>query len=217
MIEKDRSRLALRKYVAQAPNRSEKMLLETLSKAKFKRGINDENEKFTFFWRSSSYFSQWYSSPFSGKGIIWDDESFLENLPMELTFNCAEQYMMYHKAILFLDRECALNILKAKMPKEQKRLGKLVRNFDEQVWKYYRTSIVYWGNEMKFTQNEKLLEALKRTEGTTLVEASPFDTIWGVGLSAHDKRIRHRSTWKGLNLLGEILTTLRVNLNNGNY
>ena len=125
--------------------------------------------------------------------------------------------MMYHKAVLFLDREVALKILEVSNPKEQKKLGRIVKNFHESTWNYYRSAIVYWGNKKKFTQNPSLHAELMSTVGTTLVEASPYDKIWGVGLSSKDVRIKNRNNWQGQNLLGEILTALRTRLNGGVY
>lgn len=218
MKEKDRASLAVRRFLSQSKEFTEDYIEDRLVKLKLKKLILEGGfEKFTFFWHSSSCFSQWYLSDFTGHGIMYDDESFLEGLPLETTFNCMEQYMMYHKAMLFLDRASARKILDTKSPKEQKQLGRLVQNFEEKVWKEYRSTIVYRGNELKFTQSEKLLSALKATRGTTLVEASPYDKVWGAGLSQKDRRIHDRGKWKGLNLLGEILTTLRVELDSGKY
>ncbi len=218
MKEKDRADLAVKRSVSQSEGSSEDLLLKKLVQVKLKYLIrNGSYEKFTFFWHSSSCFSQWYISEFTGRGILWSEESFLEDLPLEVTFNCMEQYMMYHKAMLFLDRPSARKILATENPKEQKKIGRSVQNFDEKVWKYYRHSIVYRGNKNKFTQNDKLLSELMSTEGTSLVEASPYDKIWGAGLSQKDGRIRDRGLWKGLNLLGEILTSLRIDLNDGVY
>ncbi len=154
-------------------------------------------EKFTFFYRTESPFSQWHPSRFIVNGV---------------EFNCAEQYMMYQKAMLFGDQETAAKILKATTPSEQKKLGRLVRNFDKDQWDNYGKKFVYDGNYAKFTQNPHLLEQLLQTKGTTLVEASPTDRIWGVGLSEDDPRIRNRKTWQGKNALGHILTQLRENL-----
>ena len=151
-------------------------------------------EKFTFFWHNQSPFSQWHPSTFVVEGN---------------TFNTAEQWMMYQKAILFGDVEIAGKVLKTNNPKTQKALGKKVRNFDESTWVAHRERIVYEGNYHKFTQNEALKTALFATKGTTLVEASPLDKIWGIGLADDDARAYHRSTWRGLNLLGEVLTRLR--------
>lgn len=125
---------------------------------------------------------------------------------------CAEQYMMHGKAIVFGDREIAEQILAATQPKAQKALGRKVRNFDDVIWKRNREAIVLAGNRLKFTQNEHLKAALIATRGTTLVEASPRDRIWGIGLGAKDPRAQNEAAWKGQNLLGKILTKLREEL-----
>jgi ribA/ribD-fused uncharacterized protein len=127
-------------------------------------------------------------------------------------FTCAEQYMMHGKAVLFGDAEMAARILEAKTPKEHKALGREVRGFDGARWESERERIVYEGNHAKFTQNPELLKALLATAGTELVEASPLDRIWGVGLSAEDPRIQDPAAWRGLNLLGKVLTRLREDL-----
>jgi ribA/ribD-fused uncharacterized protein len=154
-------------------------------------------EKFTFFYRTESPFSQWHPAEFEWNG---------------LPFNCAEQFMMYQKAILFKDEEMAEKILLAKSPVEQKQLGRMIRNFHKEEWELHCKQFVYDGNYAKFTQNLHLLEALLKTKGTTLVEASPTDRIWGVGLSESSSQIRNRKTWKGTNWLGEVLTNLREDL-----
>lgn len=154
-------------------------------------------EKFTFFWAGP--FSQWHKSKMVIDGI---------------NFSTAEQYMMYSKAMLFGDTEIAEKILKTSNPKDQKALGRLVKNFDNKIWQKNCREIVYKGNYAKFTQDVTLKRQLLATAGTTLVEASPYDRIWGVGLAADDPRINDRSKWLGTNLLGEILTELRENLIN---
>ena len=153
---------------------------------------NTTQEKFTLFWDGP--FSQWYPSEFTVH---------------HLKFNCAEQFMMYGKATLFGDLETAGKILQAVSPKEQKALGRSIRNFDESVWLLFREGIVYTGSYQKFTQNQALEKALLATTGTTLVEASPYDKIWGIGLSENDPKASNRATWDGLNLLGETLTRVR--------
>ncbi|WP_395851787.1 NADAR family protein [Cystobacter fuscus] len=152
---------------------------------------------FTFFWRSESPFSQWHASEFVVDGA---------------RFTCAEQYMMYGKARLFGDGETAERILAARTPKEHKALGRQVRGFEGALWERERERIVYEGNHAKFTQNAALRSALLATRGTELVEASPLDRIWGVGLSAEDPRIQDPAKWRGLNLLGKVLTRLREDL-----
>ncbi len=120
--------------------------------------------------------------------------------------------MMHQKALLFGDQAIADKILKSSSASVQKKLGRQVANFNQTVWEAECKRIVYEGNEAKFTQNNDLLEALLATRGTTLVEASPDDRIWGVGLAEEDPRIRNRRTWRGTNWLGEILTQLRENI-----
>lgn len=154
-------------------------------------------ERFTFFYRTQSPFSQWHPASFIVDGI---------------RFNCTEQYMMYRKALLFQDQEAGRRILQAQQPREQKELGRQVRNFDKKRWEEHCKSFVYDGNKAKFTQNAQLLSKLLETRGTTLVEASPTDRIWGVGLLEDDPRIRNRRTWRGTNWLGEILTQLREDI-----
>lgn len=154
-------------------------------------------EQFTFFWKSASPFSQWHFAKFKIDGI---------------TFNCTEQYMMYKKAMLFDDVDIAQQVLDTQMPVDQKRLGRKVKNFNKEVWENNCKEIVYEGNYAKFTQNKHLKEKLLSTSGTTLVEASPYDDIWGIRLSADNPKAKDRSQWQGKNWLGEILTQLREDI-----
>jgi ribA/ribD-fused uncharacterized protein len=155
-----------------------------------------ENEQYEFFY--GGIFSQWYIVTFRNKD--------------EIVFNCAEQYMMWNKAIMFRDDITAGDILKEKNPRIQKRLGRLVKNFNKERWEKWAKDIVYKGNYLKYTQNKDLLKYLLDTNDKILVEASPSDTIWGVGLSEDDPRILHESTWRGTNWLGEVLTKLKYDL-----
>jgi ribA/ribD-fused uncharacterized protein len=149
-------------------------------------------EEFTFFWKHR--LSQWHRVSFVVHG---------------LTFNCAEQYMMYAKALLFGDRATAERILAADTPREQQELGRQVAGFQEHVWVLFREGIVFTGNYARFSQNAEQRELLLSTRGTTLVEASPHDRIWGIGLAADDARAMDRAQWQGMNLLGIALTRVR--------
>lgn len=151
--------------------------------------------EYTFFWNGP--FSQWYPSKFSVDGIA---------------FNCAEQYMMYMKALTFKDEEIAEKILNSNSPKEQKALGRQVKNFDENIWSDVCKLIVRNGNYFKFTQNPELFEVLKKTYPTILVEASPYDFIWGIGLDEETAKNTPSHLWPGKNYLGLILTKLRNEL-----
>lgn len=153
------------------------------------------SERFTFFW--SGPFSQWHHSPFTLAGQI---------------YVTAEQYMMAEKARLFADAGALDRILATAEPREQKALGRRVRGFEAGRWQAVARDIVFRGNRAKFTTHRDLLAFLFETEGTTLVEASPFDTIWGIGLAADDPLAGERSAWRGTNWLGETLTRLRETL-----
>jgi ribA/ribD-fused uncharacterized protein len=120
--------------------------------------------------------------------------------------------MMHQKALLFGDLEVASQILAATSPSQQLDLGRSVKNFSPEEWEKQRIRIVRDGNIAKFSQNEWMKQELFATYGTTLVQASPNDRIWGVGRSFMDRKIRDRKNWQGLNLLGEILTEVRDEL-----
>ncbi|WP_090936153.1 NADAR family protein [Nonomuraea jiangxiensis] len=128
------------------------------------------------------------------------------------TFASAEHYMMAHKAWLFGDEECAGEILAAGHPGEAKKLGRVVRGFDEAVWQARRFDIVVRGSLAKFGQHAELAEFLLGTSNRVLVEASPVDRVWGIGLAADDERAASPVTWRGLNLLGFALMAARDTL-----
>lgn len=150
------------------------------------------SEQFTFFWRGP--FSQWHRCSFTVDGV---------------TYNCAEQYMMHQKALFFEDNDTAKKIMEATNPKIQKALGRKVTPFDEHKWSGVARDVVLKGNLAKFKQNPDLLEKLLSTTGTTLVEASPYDKIWGIGLAEDDPKAQDRTTWRGKNWLGQVLTAAR--------
>lgn len=148
--------------------------------------------KYNFFW--SGPFSQWYRSSF-----------IIDNI----TYNCAEQYMMHQKALLFNDHEIAKKIMKTQDPRKQKALGKEVKNFTMKVWNEHCLAIVFRGNHAKFSQNRRLYTMLMNTIPSILVEASPYDTIWGIGLDEEKAKVTPEDQWPGTNWLGYTLTNLR--------
>eukprot|EP00123_Amoebidium_parasiticum_P019607 comp27685_c0_seq1/m.47175 comp27685_c0_seq1/g.47175 ORF comp27685_c0_seq1/g.47175 comp27685_c0_seq1/m.47175 type:complete len:179 (-) comp27685_c0_seq1:301-837(-) len=154
-------------------------------------------DEFEYFWQTHSPFSQWHRSTYTLDGV---------------TFTCAEQGMMYGKAVLFGDERIAQEILRSDNPKTIKELGRQVARFDGRIWEQHRENIVYRNNMGKFGQNPHLRAALIATSPRLLVEASPYDRIWGIGLSESDARRVGKAGWKGQNLLGYILTRVREDL-----
>jgi ribA/ribD-fused uncharacterized protein len=157
--------------------------------------------KFLFFWGHQTpgpgYLSQWWPSPFTVDGTA---------------YATAEHYMMAEKARLFGDEKTAAAVIEASHPRRAKDLGRRVRDFDEQVWQDNRVAIVTRGNEAKFAQNEELRDYLLGTGGRILVEASPLDRVWGIGLAADAPDVEDATTWRGENLLGFALMTARDTL-----
>ena len=146
------------------------------------------------FWHPPSAFSQWTLSPFTVDLV---------------EYNCAELFMMALKARLFGDDTALSAILATKDPREQKRLGRHVRLFDPELWRSECEHIVLHGNLAKFPQNEEMRLALVQTGDRRLAEASPHDTLWGIGLSARDPRASSPDSWCGQNLLGQALENAR--------
>jgi ribA/ribD-fused uncharacterized protein len=134
-----------------------------------------------------SCFSQWWRSRFVVDGQ---------------PYSSAEQYMMAGKARLFADDETLAQILAADDPGRVKALGRRVRNFDEATWTAARFDIVTVGSVEKFGQDERLRRYLLATRDEILVEASPLDLVWGIGLAADHEDATRPERWPGLNLLG---------------
>lgn len=159
-------------------------------------------DDFYFFWKHE--FGQWT------RRDITDE--------FGRTYNCCEQYMMFQKSLLFGDYDIADKIMLEKRPSVQQDLGRKVKNFNTEVWDRSKEEIVYMGNLLKFDQHPDLKNRLIRTGYRVLVEASPFDKIWGVGLAESDDAILDPENWQGENLLGEVLmrvrNTYKINLKN---
>lgn len=124
-------------------------------------------------------------------------------------YNTSEMFMMAFKAALMGDNERIRLILNEHRPAAQKKLGSQVRPWDEDVWNRYKLEIVTIGNYLKFTQNRDLKPLLLQTGTAELVEGSPLDTVWGVGLRFDDPLIEDKRNWRGQNLLGQALMHAR--------
>jgi ribA/ribD-fused uncharacterized protein len=156
-------------------------------------------ERFTFFAHLDSVFSRWHEGlPFERDGLL---------------FRTAEHFMMHRKAQLFgAPAELRERILAAGHPRVARSLGRQVPRFNTAIWHAAARTLVAEGNYAKFTQQPAALRALIASEGTMLVEAAPWDAIWGIGLAAEGPRAQRRETWLGTNWLGEVLTDVRDTL-----
>jgi ribA/ribD-fused uncharacterized protein len=164
---------------------------------------NGETIKYIFFWGHTNkqaeevgkfVFSQWFYSPF-----IVD----------KIEYKTTEHWMMAHKARLFGDNEAFDRIIKSDKPGDVKEIGRQIRGFDEAKWNDNKYDIVKKGNIHKFHQHKKLKDYLLNTADRVIVEASPTDTIWGIGLSQDATMIENPHTWRGQNLLGFALMETR--------
>lgn len=182
-------------------------------------------QEYEFFWKSKSVFSQWHPAKFAYKDV---------------TFASAEQFMMYSKAKLFGDDVTAQKVLDVsndpliqdflngkitneqitndrntlahwdKLQKTIKDLGKEVKPFNEPLWLSKRVPIVSVGTREKFAQNDHLKQPLMACKNKKMVEASPYDKIWGIGLKKEDAIKMSPEKWPGENLLGDIVTNTRI-------
>ena len=141
--------------------------------------------------------SQWWPAPFETEGE---------------RFATAEHYMMWRKARLFGDDRAAAAVLAAGHPKQAKEIGRGVVGFDEDVWQRECFGIVTAANTAKFGQHPQLHAFLRATSGRVLVEASPLDRVWGIGLAADHPDAENPRGWRGANLLGFALMEARTRL-----
>ena len=127
----------------------------------------------------------------------------------EKTFPTTEHYFMFHKALSMDDQTTANRILRAKTPSEVKSLGRQVKNFNEKLWVENREKIMFNALLLKAKQYPLIKEKLLETCGKVIVEASPYDTVWGIGLNKESEKSNHPECWKGKNLLGKAWMKVR--------
>jgi ribA/ribD-fused uncharacterized protein len=163
-----------------------------------------EKLRYRFFWGhkprkdgalSDSCFSQWWRCRF-----VVDGQA----------YSSAEQFMMAGKARLFGDDDALARVLATADPGRAKAIGRTVRSFVEATWERARFDLVTQGNVAKFGQDEALRNYLLSTRDQILVEASPMDRIWGIGLAADHEHIENPHEWRGENLLGFALVRTRM-------
>ncbi|MER7007207.1 NADAR family protein [Dactylosporangium sp. NPDC000555] len=145
----------------------------------------------------ASCLSQWWPAAFEVDGV---------------RFPSAEHYMMWRKAKLFGDDAIATRVLDVSHPNEAKTLGRRIAGFDEEAWARERFGIVVAGSIAKFAAHDDLRAFLLGTGDRVLVEASPLDRVWGIGLAAGDASADEPARWRGLNLLGFALMHARFEL-----
>jgi ribA/ribD-fused uncharacterized protein len=146
---------------------------------------------FVLFWNGP--FSQWYPHKMTIDGV---------------EYNCAEQYMMAQKAIVFNDQDALKAIMATDNPSKQKAFGRSVRNFNPQIWDKLSRDVVFRANLEKF-KDPDLKQFLFSFGNEEIVEASPYDRIWGIGLGEDGPDALDKSKWQGLNWLGEAIMAVR--------
>lgn len=144
----------------------------------------------------NGYLSNWYMSDFELHG---------------LKYSSMEQYMMYQKAVCFGDNSIAAEVMHTSDVAEIKAFGRMVSNYNDNIWAGKRQIVVYKGLCAKFSQNEELWEKLKGTKDAILAECAVRDRIWGIGLSMNDSERFDMNKWTGKNLLGYALMEVRDN------
>lgn len=153
--------------------------------------------KYVFFFRDKDVCSNFYPCK-----IVHDG----------LEFNCSEQLFMYFKAIYFKDYDVAHRIVKAERPYIAKKLGRMVKNYDDNKWNAIRDRFMLETLQEKYKYCEEFRNLINENSNKIFVEASPYDNIWGVGLSENDPKINNPQNWKGENRLGKCINNLIVNI-----
>ncbi len=132
-------------------------------------------------------------------------------------FGNTEQAFMWQKAMTFGDLDMAQKILETPDdPMGVKHMGRMVKGYDDTIWSSVREQVMLDVNLAKYSQNEYLKTMLLDTGSRIMVEASPVDRIWGVGLSENDPEILEETNWLGQNLLGHVLMAVRTSLTQTN-
>lgn len=156
------------------------------------KGLNYQG--FIFFWVTADYMSNWHHSVFKADNWVWDN---------------SEQYFMYLKCSCFEDEEGMEKCKKTPDPKKVKAIGRTIFEYDDDVWALLRDEAMFMANKPKYEQNPLLAKKLIETDGYRLVEASPVDKVWGIGLAEDDPRALKPDQWRGGNGLGLCLERVR--------
>ena len=165
---------------------------------------------YVYFWGhrphpariTKSCLSQWFAAGFTHGDVY---------------FPTAEHWMMYQKAQVAGDAAAAAAVLAEPSARRVKAIGRRVRNYDDRLWTARKYAVVVEGSVKKFTADPALREYLLGTGDAVLVEASPYDNQWGIGMDeAEAKQLGDPARWRGTNLLGWALMEARDRIRAGN-
>lgn len=151
-----------------------------------------------YFYSGKQCFSNWHYSP----------NQFVDPIT-GIAFDSTEQAFMWYKADFFRDSDAKILCEKEKNPSNVKNIGRLIKGYNDKAWESVRFGFMIYVNLLKFSQNPLFKDELLSTGDKILVEASPYDKIWGVGLAEDDPRIIYKEQWLGRNLLGLSLMEVR--------
>lgn len=124
-------------------------------------------------------------------------------------FPTSEHLFMYYKALHFNDLDAAERITRVKPPAFAKDIGRAVRNYNDEEWDNVRYQYMVDTLRRKYANPSKERDFLVGTHPKILVEGSPYDKVWGVGIHYKDRRIVDVRNWEGDNLLGKALMEVR--------
>ena len=175
-------------------------------------------DKHVAFWGSA--FSNFYPCEFKlerGFKDYFEVSSLINNTTFDIPdfiWKSSEQCFMAYKALMFEDIENLFKIINSETPEQAKKIGRKIKNFDDEIWSMSRKVWMERAVYAKFSQNEDLKEFIlsPEFEGKDFVEGSPFDGVWGVKMDYRNPDIDNPENWNGENLLGKVLNEVRKEL-----
>ena len=147
-----------------------------------------------YFWGGSNPLSNFHKCDFQ------------EN---DVSFTSVEQYFVYKKAHHFSDEVAKQKVLTLQDPVQIKRT--MIKGYDKAQWAPMSERVMEQGLSLKFHQDEGMKKALLATEHRELIEASPYDSMWGIGIGLHSESLTDKTKW-GSNRLGKLLMEIRERL-----
>jgi len=163
-----------------------------------------------YFFSVADVFSNFYPAPFLYRKKV--NDILTGEITQEYLFNNSEQAYMFEKCMFFNQLELAEKCINEIDPKKVKNIGRSIPNFDAEKWDKISFGVMYNVCLHKYTFNKEAHKTLVDSGDRTLVEASPYDNKWGVGISASDDQILFEENWTGENRLGKVLMKTREKL-----